>query len=88
MERELELGADAVGARHQHRFLVFLRHFKKGAESADAGQYTVAQRAFGEGLDIVDKLIAGVDVDTGVTIGRRIESGAIGLQVELPGSSG
>ena len=35
-ERELELGADAVGARDQHRLLVLLRDLAQRAEAADA----------------------------------------------------
>jgi hypothetical protein len=36
LEGQLELGADAVGAGHQHRLLVFLRDLEQRAEAADA----------------------------------------------------
>ena len=34
-ERQLELGADAVGAAHQHRFLVAFRHLKQRTEATN-----------------------------------------------------
>ena len=88
LECELQFGADAVGAGHQHGFAVLLRHLEQGAETADAGQHAFPQRAFGEGLDVLDELVAGVDVYAGIAIGKRSGGGAFGFQVELPQSSG
>ncbi len=65
-ERELQLGADAVGARHQHGLAIALRQLDQRAESADAGQHLRAQRPLRERLDPLDERVAGVDVDAGI----------------------
>ena len=70
-ERELELGADAVGAGDEHRLAVALADLDQRAEAADAGEHLGAQRALGERLDALDQRVAGVDVDAGVAIGKR-----------------
>ena len=70
LESKLELGAHAIGAADQNRFLVFLGHFKQGAKAADAGQYAFAQRFFGQGLDAFNQRIARVDVNTSVFVGN------------------
>mgnify|MGYP003544816396 CR=1 FL=1 len=41
------------------------------AESADASQHLRSHRPFGERLDALDQSIAGIDVDTGVAVGKR-----------------
>ena len=69
-EGELELGADAIGARHQHRLAEAFRQFDQRAEAADSSQHLRAQRALRERLDRFDQAIAGVDVDAGVAIGQ------------------
>jgi hypothetical protein len=51
LEGQLELGADAVGAGHQHRLAELLRDLEQRAETADAGQHFLAHGALGEGLD-------------------------------------
>ncbi|MDR5662852.1 hypothetical protein KPA97_17325, partial [Burkholderia cenocepacia] len=63
MKRQLELRAHAVGARHEHRLLVLLRHFEQRAEPADAAEHAVAQGFLRKRLDLVDERVAGVDVD-------------------------
>jgi hypothetical protein len=50
LEGQLELGADAVGAGHQHRLAEFLRHFEQRAEAADAGQHLGRMVRFASGL--------------------------------------
>ena len=70
-ERELELGADAVGARDEHRLAIALRQLDERAEAADAGEHLGAQRALRERLDALDERVAGVDVDAGVAIRKR-----------------
>ena len=70
LEGELELGADAVGARNQHRLAVFLRDLAQRAEAADAGEHLGPQRAARERLDRFDQRVARVDVDAGVAIGE------------------
>jgi len=76
LEGELELGADAVGAGHQHRLLVLLRQLEECAEAADAAQHLGAHGALGEGLDALDKRVAGFDVHAGVAVGK----GGLGIQ--------
>ncbi len=68
LERELELGADAVGAGDQHRLAVALRDLEQRAEAADAREHLGAQRALGERLDALDQRIAGIDVHAGVAV--------------------
>ena len=68
LERQLQLGAHAVGARHQHRLLVFLADFKQRAEAADAAHHAFAHRALGKRLDRFDQRIAGIDIDTGIAV--------------------
>ena len=69
-EGELELGADAVGAGHQHRLAVALADLEQAAEAADAGQHLGAHGALGERLDALDERVAGVDVDAGIAVGK------------------
>jgi hypothetical protein len=71
-ERKLELRADAVGARDQHRLAVLLRDLYERAEAADSGQDLGAQRAPGERLDRLDERVARIDVDPCVAVGERL----------------
>ena len=70
-ERELQLGADAIGAGDEHRLPVPLRKFDQGAKAADAGQDLRAHRALRIRLDPLDQRIARVDVDAGVAVRKR-----------------
>jgi len=70
LEGKLELGAYAIGARHQHRLLELLRQLEQRAEATDAAQHLGAHGALGEGLDAVDQRVAGFDVHTGVAVGK------------------
>ena len=45
LERELELGADAVGAGDQHRLAIAFGQLEQRAEAADAGEHAGAHRA-------------------------------------------
>ncbi len=67
-KRELELGADAVGARDQHRLAVTLGKLDERTEAADPGQHLGPQCALRERLDRIDQTISCIDVDTGVAI--------------------
>ena len=67
MNATLQLGPDAVGARHQHR----LRNGRaiepeQPAERTDLGEHTGRERGAGERFDTPDGLVAGVDVDAGL----------------------
>ena len=79
-ERELELGADAVGPRDEHRLPVALRQLDQRAEAADPGEHFGAHRALRERLDPLDQRVARVDVDAGIAVGqgRRRGGGGIG----------
>jgi hypothetical protein len=79
LEGELQLGADAVGARDQHRLPVFLRDAAQGAEAADAGHHLAAHGALGERLDRLDERIARVDVDAGVAVGEPFRHARLGF---------
>ena len=68
---ELEFGAHAVGAAHEHRLLVFAGHFKERAKAANAGQHAFAQSFAGQGLDALDQGVACVNVNAGVFVGKR-----------------
>ena len=70
-ERELELGADAVGPGDEHRLAVALRQLHQCTESTDAGQNLRPQRALGERLDGIDQAVAGIDVDARIAIRKR-----------------
>ena len=65
-ERDLELGADAVGARHEHRLLERGGvELEQAAERSDVGQDAGRERGFGQTLDAADGFVARIDVDTG-----------------------
>jgi hypothetical protein len=68
-ESQLQLGADAVGTRNEHRFAVVPGHFEQGAETTDAAEHAGAHGFSRERLDTFDEFIASVDVDTGIAIG-------------------
>ncbi len=68
-----QLGADAVGARHQHRLLVPVqRNLEQRAETAQAAQHLGAHRALDRRLDALDEFIAGFDIDASVFVGDRL----------------
>jgi hypothetical protein len=82
LERQLELGAHAVGARNQHRLLVLLRQLEQRAETADAGHHAFAHGALGKRLDPVDQRVAGFDVNTGIAVGKACLAGGRGCAHE------
>src|SRR6202790_4154388 len=72
VDREAQLGTDAVSSRYEHGLAVTVeRHSPQGAEAADAAQHFATHRASDEGLDSFDEFLAGVDIDTGLAIGYR-----------------
>jgi len=70
LERQPELGADAIGAGNQHRLPEFLRNLDQRTEATDARQHFGAHGASGQRLDTLDQRIAGVDIDAGIFIGN------------------
>src|SRR5690606_28834993 len=77
--RQLELGADAVGAADQHRLAVLARQVEQGAEAAQAAHHFRAEGALDQGLDALDDFVAGVDVDTRVAVGEGAGLGHDGI---------
>ncbi len=57
-ERELQLGADAVGAGDEHRLAEALADLDQPAEAADAREHFGPHRALRERLDALDQRIA------------------------------
>jgi hypothetical protein len=82
LESELQLGADAIGARYEHRVAVFAWNPGERAEAADAGEHLRAQRPFREGLDRLDQRVARVDVHPCVAVGDRLLAGQGRLQIK------
>ncbi len=81
-DRDLQLGADAVGGGDQQRIAIAGRlEVEEGAEAAQAGVRTAARRRFGERLDRFHQGLAGIDVHAGFAIGQAIAGiGFAGLQ--------
>ena len=71
-ERELELGAHAVGAGHQERILVALGQPAQAGEAAQVGQHLGAHGAFDVALDAFDQGVARVDVHACVPVGQTL----------------
>jgi len=83
LERELQLGADAVGPRYQHRLAKFPGDLEKRAEPSDPGEHFRPQRPLREGLDRLDQRVAGIDVHSGVAVSDRLLAGQDwGLQIK------
>jgi hypothetical protein len=82
LEGQLQLGAHAVGARDQHGLLELLGKFEQGAEPADAGHHAFAHGALGKRLDAVDQCVAGIDVNTGIAVGKACLAGGRGCAHE------
>ena len=67
-EGDLELGAHAVGARHEDRRLVLLEG-EEPAEPADVRHDLGPERGFYIGFYLLDEEVAGIDINTRVFIG-------------------
>src|SRR3546814_6611006 len=68
---QLELGADTIGAGHQHRLPVAAGKIEQGAKTTEAAHHFRAQGAFDQRLDALDEGVAGIDIDPGITVGQR-----------------
>jgi hypothetical protein len=88
LEGQLELGADAVGARHQHRFAILFRNLEQRAEAADAGQHLRTHGALRRWLDAFHQRIPGIDIDAGIAVGERGRGWAGSSQDEVLGNAG
>ena len=70
--RQQDLGANPVGARHQHRLTVSGGvQRKEPAERADPGKHLRALGGRRQGADELNGPIAGVDVNARVAVGRH-----------------
>jgi len=68
LERELQLGADAVGADTSTGSRNFLETSKKRRRTLRSGEHFRPQRPLREGLDRLDQRVAGIDVHSGVAV--------------------
>ena len=68
VDAQAQLGADAVGTRHQHRLLVLLRQTDQRAETADTADHLRPLRGLDDLLDVVDQRVTGIDVDAGIPV--------------------
>ena len=79
-ERDLELGADAVCARDEHRLAVAVRvEAEKPAERPDLRQHARRGRRPCERLDPTDRLVSRVDVDARLPVVHQKSSFPITL---------
>ena len=73
LDRQPQLGADAVGAGDQHRLAVAVeRNLEQRAEAAEAAEHLGPHRALDGGLDAFDQFVAGFDIDAGIFVGNRL----------------
>ena len=73
LDRDLELGADAIGGRDQHRILkAGGLEVEQAAESADLGIGTGACGGANQRLDHVDQAIARIDVDARIRVSEAV----------------
>jgi hypothetical protein len=71
LEGDLELAADAVGRRDQHRLRVAGRHPDERGEGADAAEDLGTVRAARQRRDAAHGLVAGLDVHPGRAVVER-----------------
>ncbi len=77
-ERDLQLGAHAVGRTHQHG-LAESGQLERGAERADIGQHAARESAARELLDGGYGAIGFIDIDAGVAVAK----GFLGWQISI-----
>jgi hypothetical protein len=73
LDRDLQLGADAVGGGDQQGVAIAGGlEVEEGAEATQAGIRPAARRGLGERLDCIHQGLSGIDVDAGIAIGQAI----------------
>jgi len=73
LDRDLQLGADAVVGGDQHRIPVAAGlEVEETAEAAELGVGADARGRLGERRDATDERVAGLDVDAGPRIGPAV----------------
>ena len=82
-ERDLELGADAVGARDQHRLAIPVAiEAEQAAERSDVREHAGRERRPRQRPDAADGLVAGVDVDASLAVVHQKSSLPIRVCIE------
>ncbi len=73
LDRDLDLGADAVGCRHQHRVLeAGGLEVEQPAEAADLGVGAGAGGGADHRLDEIDQPVAGIDIDARIRVSEPV----------------
>jgi hypothetical protein len=75
LDRQPQLGADAVGTGHQYRLAVACRQFAQCAEAADSTEHLGTACTACDVADAPDQRVAGVDVDAGILVGKTTVAG-------------
>ena len=65
-----QLGADAIGAGHQHWLLVLLRQGHQRAETTDAAEHFRPMGRLDDLLDVIDQRVAAIDIDAGIGVAQ------------------
>ena len=78
LDRDLDLGADAVGGGDQHRVLeARALEVEQPAEAADLGVRARPRRRLHQRLDQLHHAVAGIDIDAGLRIGEALFAHAL-----------
>ena len=73
LDRDLDLGADAIGGGDQNRVLEARGlQVEQAAEAADLGIGARARGGADHRLDEVDQPVAGIDVDAGICVSQPV----------------
>ena len=73
LDGDLDLGADAVGRRHQHRVLETRRlEVEQAAESADFGVRARPGGGADHRLDEIDQAVARIDIDARIRVSEPV----------------
>ena len=73
LDGDLDLGADAVVGRDQHRILeARALEIEQAAEAADLGVGARPRRRLHQRLDQLDHAVPGIDIDAGLRIGEAL----------------
>ena len=69
-DRQLQLGAYAIGTGDENWFAVSRRDARKGCEVSNATENLRALRFIDDGANPLNELLSGINVDSGVLIGE------------------
>ena len=84
LDRDLELRADAIGARHEHRLGDVGRNAKHSAEPAELAARARGERRQHVRFDAVLRVVGRVDVDAGGAIVERLAHPSVLLEADEP----